>query len=253
MAQKTNKIKVEQYERTISLRFEGVKENTRTVPAAISSEAVVNRWFGSEKLIHSDKAINMERAADGIPLLYNHDMNQPIGRAENIRLEDGVLRGDLSFSNNPLAQQVFQDVDERFLRDVSLGYRIERYKDVKGGIEATRWMPHEVSIVSVPADSSVGVNRKLDDQEVSMSENEKDGKTIIEKVGADHTLGVNEGMRLEQERAKKILITAPITKGIRLSIIHNIPPANGRNTAVIWLIVKLTAIEGAISSVSPVF
>ncbi len=206
MGKKTpNRIKSESLQRDFRLVFDAVEDESRTVPAAISSELSVKRWFGNETLLHTEKAINMERADNGLPLLYNHDHSKPIGRADNVQLVDGVLRADLTFSENTLASEVFKDVKDEFLRDVSLGYQIERYKDVKGGVEATRWNPLEVSIVTVPADHTVGINRNHETIEENMeNENENGNKTIVQEVGAQHTLGVAAGMKQEQDRANGI-------------------------------------------------
>ncbi len=205
MPKKQNEIKQTTLNRNIELRFESVNEDTRTVPAAISSEAVIKRWFGNEKLIHSEKSINMERAASGLPLLYNHDHSKPIGRADNVHLEDGVLRADLVFSENTLASEVYKDVQDRFLRDISIGYKINRYKDVKGGIEATRFTPLEVSVVTVPADHTVGINRNHETIEDNMeNENENGNETIVQSVNATHGLGVQAGIKQEVERSNGI-------------------------------------------------
>lgn len=206
---KTNKIKSESQTRSISLRFKAVDTDKRTVPAAISSEATVRRWFGNERILHTEKAVNLERAGDGLPLLFNHNQNSLIGRANNIHLDDGVLRADLTFSeNSPLADQIFRDVSDKFIRDVSLGYRIEKYKDIKGGIEATRWSPFEVSIAAVAADHTVGINRTIDDQGDQIMDpndnNTGDGNTIVDDVNQNHQLGVNAGMKLEQTRQAEI-------------------------------------------------
>ncbi len=202
-----NQIKSEQYKRSCSFRFKPVEDGVRTLPAAFSSEVTVKRWFGSERLLHTDKAINMQRAAEGLPLLFNHDTSKPIGRAENIQLVDGVLRGDVTFSENQLAEEVFKDVKGQFLRDISIGYQIEKYKDVAGGIEAQRWLPYEVSIVTVPADTSVGINRnhETSEEKIMGDENNENGnKTIVQEVGAQHKLGVQAGALQEQERANGI-------------------------------------------------
>lgn len=204
MPVKTNKIKTTEYKRSLALRLDdSVNEDTRTLPAAISSEQVVKRWFGTEKLRHDEKSINLERAIDGLPLLFNHDPDKPIGRALNIRLEGGKLRADLKFSNNDFASQVLADVKDEMIRDVSLGYRIEKYKDLKGGIEATRWSPFEVSIATIPADHTVGINRSFQ-QETNIMADENTVETGVQGVNATHELGVNEGMRREQDRANGI-------------------------------------------------
>ena len=154
-------IETRELERTFTLDRKSVSEETRTVSAALSSEAPVERIFGTEILVHTKEAINMERAKDGLPLLWAHDHKSPIGRVENIRLDaDKVLRGDLRFSKNAKATEVWEDVKDGFLRDLSIGYRIDEYEEKDDGtVPVTRWSILESSVVTVPADSRVGINR----------------------------------------------------------------------------------------------
>ncbi|RLC36590.1 hypothetical protein DRH27_05010, partial [Candidatus Falkowbacteria bacterium] len=149
----------------LATRLESVKvnETNRSVSAALSAGAIVKRWFGNEKLVISKESVNLERAAHGLPLLFNHDPQKPIGRVNNVRVDtDNVLRGDLEFSNNELANSVYRDVSEDFLNDVSIGYRITEHLEKDDGIEVTRFDLYEASIVTIPADINAGVNRSID-------------------------------------------------------------------------------------------
>jgi len=148
-------------ERAFKIDVREINKDIRMVSAALSSETPVERFFGTEILVHDKKAVNMERAMEGLPLLFSHDREQPVGRVDNIRLEkDKVLRGDLYFSNNNKAREIWADVSEGFLRDLSIGYRIDEYEEKDEDIiRVTRFTPLEVSVVTVPADSRVGVNR----------------------------------------------------------------------------------------------
>ena len=167
MTQRNKLIKAEKLERSIlELDRKAASDESRTVPAALSSEQEVERWFGREVLAHEDGAIDLSRADGlGLPLLWNHDPGTPIGRIEGIRLDpDRVLRGTLRFSSNARAQEVWTDVREGFLNGVSLGYKVQRWeeKDKEETVRVTRWQPIEASIVSVPADATVGINRSED-------------------------------------------------------------------------------------------
>lgn len=204
-----SKIKNSRFNRFETIRFDAgtIDDKARTVPAAISSETKVQRYFGTEKLLHGDKNVNMERAIEGLPLLFNHNRDSLVGRAEDIRIEAGVMRANLVFSENPLADQVFKDVSKNFIRDVSVSGIINNYKDVKGGIEVTRWTPHEVSIVTVPADSSVGIHRELGKREVTFMSDDTKGKkskTVVQRVDAKLELGISAGIKHEMERANSI-------------------------------------------------
>lgn len=134
--------------------------DTRTVSATLSSEIPVKRWFGNEVLAHDDAAINLDRASDGLPLLFNHNSDNFIGVVRNITVSGGKLRGDLQFSENSRASEVYADVSAGLLRNVSIGYRIHKYEESENGdIRITDWSLYEASIAPVPADHTVGVNR----------------------------------------------------------------------------------------------
>ena len=53
---------------------------------------------------------------------------------------------------------------------------------------ATRWTPHEVSIVSVPADASVGVGRKLEDDKMSDDTKQTPASEMNEERTLDETM-----------------------------------------------------------------
>ena len=164
----------------------GMDKDTRTVKAALSSEIEVKRFFGTEILKHEKGAINLDRAAHGIPLLFNHDPNKPIGRVDKIKLDDsGKLRGELTFSNNTLANEVYRDVTEDFLNGVSIGYRIDEFTETDEGIQATKWTLHEASIVSIEADINAGVNRSIDNNNENIKEGSPMPDTDKKKVAAD--------------------------------------------------------------------
>lgn len=132
----------------------------------LSSEAPVERWFGTEVLSHDAKAVRMDRLAAGAaPLLFNHDWNDPVGMIDGARIEAGRLVVDAHLFDTARAREVAAMVDGG-LRNVSVGYEIlEMTEDAKQNTyTATAWMPLEGSIVTVPADISVGIGRQADDQ-----------------------------------------------------------------------------------------
>lgn len=172
----TRNLAGQRFERMATLELREANADARTVPAALSSEAPVKRPWGKEILVHSAEAVDLTRAADSLPLLWNHDVGAPIGRIENIRLKDGRLRGTLRFSRNAKADEVFQDVREGFLKDISIGYQINKWEEETDSdtIRVTGWEVLEASVVTVPADRTVGIHRSLSTPgprpEVSMSD-----------------------------------------------------------------------------------
>lgn len=141
-----------------------VDSESRTVEFPFSSEMAVERWFGDEVLSHKSGAADLTRLNDGAPLLFNHNMDEIIGVVEKAYMGDDK-RGyaTVRFAKTARAEEVMSMVDDGILRNVSFGYRIsemvESIKDGKSTYTATRWEPFEVSLVTVPADHTVGIGR----------------------------------------------------------------------------------------------
>jgi len=148
----------------VDIAVRGVDEKKRTVSIAVSSELPVERSFGKEILVHESNAFDMAFLSSGrAPLLLDHDMERQIGVIESVGLDaDRVLRANVRFGRSALAQEIFQDVVDGIRGNVSVGYRVnkmERSTTNKDEYLVRSWSPLEVSVVSIPADQSVGVGR----------------------------------------------------------------------------------------------
>lgn len=141
----------------------------RTVEISFSSEAAeVPRWFGLETLSHAPGACDLSRMNDGAAVLWMHDMTDQRGVVEPssaVIEADRVGRCLVRFSRSPAGEQLLQDVNDKIITKVSVGYfvngmrLVETRADDVDVYSITAWMPYEVSFVSVPADASVGVGR----------------------------------------------------------------------------------------------
>lgn len=145
------------------VRKEGDKQRL-SFPA--SSERPVERWYGDEVLVHEKKSIRLERATSGaMPLLFNHDMDDPIGMITGASITDGRLMVDAELFSTDRASEIQKMIDGG-LRNVSIAYRVLKVEEeVKTQTyRVTDWEPFEVSIVTVPADPSVGIGRGVESQ-----------------------------------------------------------------------------------------
>lgn len=149
------------YQRSEVTHFRAVEERVMEFP--FSSEYPVERYFGKEVLSHDMDAAGLERLNDGAPLLFNHDPDRVLGVVERAWIDGAKKRGyaKVRFSRNKAAQEVLDDVRDGILRGVSFGYSIDEMQEREGSMVATRWQPYEISVVSIPADPSVGVGRSL--------------------------------------------------------------------------------------------
>ena len=152
--------------RTFHIERDHIDEDARTVSLSFSSEEPVQRWFGREVLDHDPASADLTRLNDGGAVLFEHDPAQQIGVVEEARIDsDRIGRARVRFSRSAKAQEVFQDIADRIKSKVSFGYRIreadvEEGDEEKGDLYRVRsWEALEVSIVSIPADATVGVGR----------------------------------------------------------------------------------------------
>jgi len=224
MKRKTRQqVKSEVFERLLTLDRAHADTDARTVPISISSETPVDRFFGSEVLVHEKDAINMERAGseNGLPLLLSHDSRLLIGRVRDIKLKDKRLVGVAHFSDNTkAAREAWADVEGGFLTDISVQYQIDELRetinpnrDVDDLVEVTRWTPLEASVVAIPADIHTGINRSKRNEDRTMSEDKakkpggKEGVTVADFTDAQDKAkraGQAAGTALERERSGEI-------------------------------------------------
>jgi len=131
-----------------------------------ASSYPVERYFGNEVLDFSKGAVRLERATRGaMPLLFNHDMNRPLGMVDSMSVVGGrLIVNDSHFFDTTDAQQARAMV-EGGLHNVSVGYRLHEVSDQGETQRVTDWEPYEVSIVTVPADPTVGIGRVLGGEE----------------------------------------------------------------------------------------
>lgn len=139
----------------------------RTFEIAIASGIIVDRYWGREQLLMDPSAVVMDRAGQdkGIPLLFNHDTDELIGRVYGFRIDsDQVARGTATLASTEEALEALQLILDGALVDVSVGYRIHEITTLNPNKPdelnlVTKWEPYEASLVSIPADATVGVGR----------------------------------------------------------------------------------------------
>jgi len=153
--------------RAFAVERSAVNAEARTVELSFASEEPYTRWWGVEILDCTATAMRQGRIGNGrAPLLCDHDTRDQIGVVESVTLgADRVARALVRFGNSARASEIFQDVVDGIRSNVSVGYLIHKAQLVETGDDGedtyrvTDWEPYEVSLVSVPADATVGVGR----------------------------------------------------------------------------------------------
>jgi HK97 family phage major capsid protein len=135
---------------------------------SFSSEEPYERWWGIEILGHKNGEVDMSWMASGrAPLLVDHDarVDSMVGVITKAWVEGGRGKALVRFGKGARAQDIKTRVDSGELTSISVGYRIEEMqlvksqKDGPSTYRATKWKPHESSLVAIPADVTVGVGR----------------------------------------------------------------------------------------------
>jgi HK97 family phage major capsid protein/HK97 family phage prohead protease len=136
----------------------------RTLELSVSSSAPYNRYWYVEELEHTESSIDLSRFRDGANVLFNHNRDDYIGVIESAWIEGNKLYNRIRFDTHELAERILSSVRAGIIRNVSIGYVVDELVLVKQTDEintyrATKWTPLETSLVTVPADASVGVGR----------------------------------------------------------------------------------------------
>lgn len=147
------------------------EKNSRRRTISFSSETPYRRFYGMEILDHGNGAVDLSRLNSVGVVLFNHDVDKVVGRVLRAWIEDNRGMAEIEFDSDEDAEKVFSKVQAGTLKTTSVRYAVDAWEEVKAGAAsadgrfqgpcqiARKWTPLEVSIVSVPADASVGVGR----------------------------------------------------------------------------------------------
>lgn len=193
-----------------------VNEDNRTIELSFSSEEPYRRWFGLEILDHNSESIDLSRLNTIGTLLFNHDVDKVIGKIERAWVENNRGKAIVKFDDDEESEKIYQKVKSGTLKATSVRYSVDVWEDVENGAVssdgrfqgpcsiAKRWIPSEISIVSVPADPTVGVGRSFSEEDnggINMPEN----KNVKDNNVQDNSQrNDNEELqrKLEEERAR---------------------------------------------------
>lgn len=157
--------------RSLVLRAAGaalVDVDARTATFPFSSEEPVDMWFGTEILSHAKGAMRKGERQASMPLLYNHNRDDLLGIVERVEIgPDARGYATVRFGRDERGDWAMQQAADGVLVNASFMYRVFRYEeDVETEtLTALDWEPYEVSLVTVPADATVGLGRSSGDEE----------------------------------------------------------------------------------------
>lgn len=213
----------------LDIRNDAGDEDDGLYTFPLSSEAPYSRWRGNEVLVHTKDAVDLSFLNSGTaPLLVQHDQwSGQVGVIVKAWLDEKSKRVYVTarFSNNPRPQEIKRDVDDGIMRNVSVGYNINRdtiiHDEHKEGETPTyrvmNWKPMEASIVSIPADETVGVGREHQPQEGTMPATNPTGATP--EGTQTRTGGLPSAAPTDEQRAEQM--EAEINEISTLASEHN--------------------------------
>lgn len=169
------------------------EDDTKTIELSFSSEEPYQRWYDHTEIL-DHKGIQLDRLNDIGVVLYNHNRDKVIGKVKKAWVEDNRGLAVIELDDDEFSTEIYKKVESGTLKGVSVGYSIDTWEEVKAGKESTdgfagpcyiarKWTPYEISIVSIPADGTVGVGR---------SEENADGKDMADLSMYENIVKMNE-------------------------------------------------------------
>ena len=148
------------------------EDDTKTIELSFSSEEPYQRWYDHTEVL-DHKGVQLDRLNEIGVVLYNHNRDKVIGKVKKAWVEDNRGLAVIELDDDEFSTEIYKKVESGTLKGVSVGYSIDTWEEVKAGKESTdgfagpcyiarKWTPYEISIVSIPADGTVGVGRSED-------------------------------------------------------------------------------------------
>jgi hypothetical protein len=153
-----------------------IDPDARTVALTFSTGADVVRydWMTGkryvERLSMDPAHIRLGRLNSGAPLLDSHSAYSIAHQMGVIEDGSAAVKGKKGtavarFSRRADVEPYYQDVLDRIIRNVSVGYRVHRFEETQGKNQelpvrlATDWEPYEVSLTPMGADAGAQMRR----------------------------------------------------------------------------------------------
>ena len=226
--------------RYLSLVDETEEDQADTLKFSFSSEKPVSRYAFDEVLDHSEDSVDMTRLNAGAPLLFNHNPDKPIGVVQRAWLDNRKGYARIKWGTSQLAEEIRRDVENGILKSISVGYRIEEAdtEEKYGVVRATSWTPYELSVVTIPADHSIGIGRSIVQQKTKKTP-KKEVKKMTEAIST-----INNGWDDYQRESRNFSIVRALqasvsgnwsNAGLEREVQQELSRANGRESQGIFV------------------
>lgn len=186
-------LKKQNQKRELTIPVQAIDTEARTIDVAFCSEQPVSRIIDDklyyEILLCGEESVDLSRLNRKAAVLFNHDRDKLIGVVVEAHMDaDRVGRATLKISNVGLGNTMWGMIQEGILSHISIGYNIYDYRMDGNNIIVTNFEIYEISLVTVPADETVGIGRALgcDNQMREVLESE------LEEAHEDESLNSTE-------------------------------------------------------------
>lgn len=186
-------LKKQNQKRELTIPVQAIDTEARTIEVAFCSEQPVSRIIDDqlyyEILLCGEDNVDLRRLNNKGAVLFNHDRDNLIGAVVEAHMDaDRVGRATLKISNVGLGNTMWGMIQEGILSHISIGYNIYDYRMDGNNIIVTDFEIYEISLVTVPADETVGIGRALggDEQIREVLESE------LEEAHEDESLNSTE-------------------------------------------------------------
>jgi HK97 family phage major capsid protein len=201
------------------------KKESGEMELSISSDTPYRRydWMNDEEyleVLDHEQGMDAERLMAGAALLFNHDRNIQLGTISAPEMRDGKCYVTAKLSAAADVASYRTRIEEGILKDTSVGYSITDAGTQIGTrdglpIYKFKWAPHEASMVTIPADITVGVGRAR----------EEEGKSELREITVDNILNAPK-QSTQPNQSTMTTPAAPTTPTV------TIDPTSERNAAV---------------------
>lgn len=232
MKLRKSKLKVEPMGMRAAIEPSSFNEEERTVEVVFSTGSRVKRYsyedgFFWEELSLKRNHVNLKRLKAGAPVLDNHGtsfmgvagLKDQIGRVLDAWVDGEKGYAKIKLSGREEVAGIIQDIREGIICNISVGYRVKRFKEQKETFEdlpilrAIDWEPMEVSFVAIPADpdsQSRSEDKKQTREETVIIETKEMGdsmnKELLIKLALERKLRSQEELEgMEVEALQKLI------------------------------------------------
>ena len=212
--------------RTLSLRPDHYDDKEKRLSLAFVSEEPVRRDFGYE-VIDQEKMDLSFMESGRAPLLWMHDAEQVLGVVERVEVDKSELKSRAVVrlgKSTDLQRETSEQIADGIISNVSVGYSITSMTETDERIDGipvfrVQTFPQEISLVSVPADKTVGIGRNQETpiaKEITMEQTVEQtmARSVVEEndpvVDVDALKRAHEQALEERAKTNKEIISLAV-------------------------------------------